>query len=166
MQPSGVRNLRLVVAEDDRGAAVLRSDMPHRARIWVAGNSDVKGFGNGGPPHLHSVRTAYWAMPLASSQVLAPAGNINPTRLCPLAYRFPCDIVASTNRCLEDQCLNRPSRSSLSAKHPANPGPTLRNGRSGEGWMLTSPKSPGSACYGQRGRHRWRQPRLSVRPQP
>jgi len=27
--------------EDDRGAAGLRSDMPHRARRWAAGNSDV-----------------------------------------------------------------------------------------------------------------------------
>lgn len=47
MQPSGVRNLRLPLREDDRGAAALRSDMPHRARRWVAGNSEGKGYGNG-----------------------------------------------------------------------------------------------------------------------
>ncbi|MDP9762517.1 hypothetical protein QE432_001944 [Agrobacterium sp. SORGH_AS 745] len=47
MQPSGVRNLRLPLREDDRGAAGLRSDMPHRARRRVAENSDRKGYGNG-----------------------------------------------------------------------------------------------------------------------
>ena len=136
-QPSGVRNLRLVVA--GKRSRRSRSPVRHAPSSPQMGCRKLcrEGIWQRRSPHLPVGRMATRLMlRLSRRRSLLRLGSGSRTAVVRLACHARCDIVALANRSMEEQCVSRPSRSSLSANHPANQNPTLQNRRSGEGWML------------------------------
>ncbi len=112
--------------------------MPHRARRWVAGNSGVKGYGNGVPPN--SPGHEWHLAPSPASTVAACFSRGH----APLIIGPPCPTYQVRYRCadrnLEDQCVSRPSRSSSSASRPETQTRRSKAANLGQAGMRTSHK--------------------------
>ncbi|ABC93012.1 hypothetical conserved protein (plasmid) [Rhizobium etli CFN 42] len=130
--PPGEESFAWPLREDDRGEAVLRSDMPHRARegrAWLSRQGNMSMAATPRLPAGSLRRGIRRPVHMSKSNVRA-----SPNKGVALAALRA--IVVLANRRLEDLCVSSQSRLSSKSSRPGSSSRPTGKPRSGASWTL------------------------------